>query len=37
MNAEKEILQIKGKQDSLILVNAYEDDILDIMKRLSVV
>ena len=37
MTAEKEILQITGKQDSLILANAYEDDILDIMKRLSVV
>ena len=37
MNAEKEILQIKGKQDSLILVQAYEDDMLDLMKRLSVV
>lgn len=34
MNAEKEILQIKRKQDFLILANAYEDDILDIMKRL---
>ncbi len=35
LNAEKEILQMNGKKDSLILADAYKDDILDIMKSLS--
>jgi hypothetical protein len=35
LNAEKEILQMNGKIDSLILTNAYEDDLLEIKRKLS--
>lgn len=35
LNAEKEILQMNGKIDSLILTNAYEDDLLAIKRKLS--